>query len=167
MSISKSININYIWNKENVDKLFEASYRYQFENSKKRYIGWLLIAIMQYGIVLALKREVFAVLLFSTIMLAYWYYGKKWIARKRANKSFEESPFKDKNIEIDINKQGFDIKYSNEKWSWEEIDEIIVLNDDIMIYKYPNFHYIPSNGFKSNKDKKFLLSLAKTNKKIR
>ena len=166
MSMSKSIKVNYIWNKESIDKLFEASYRYQFENSKKRYIGWLLIAIMQYGIVLALKRDVFAVLLFSTIMLAYWYYGKKWIARKRANKSFEQSQFKDKNIEINIDKKGFEISYNSEKWSWEEIDEVVILGDDIMIYKYPNFHYIPSNGFQSSKDKKQFLSLAKINNKI-
>jgi len=166
--MSKPIKISYIWNRENIDKLFEASYKYQFNNSAKRYIGWLFIAIMQFGVVFALKKGAFELLLFSTIMIIYWYYGKKIIAKRRAKRSFEESPFRDKKIEMSIGNDGFNLapfeskdSSQNTHWSWDEIDEIINLEDDIMIYKYPHFHYIPNNGFQSAKEKRKFKSLAK------
>jgi hypothetical protein len=166
--MSKPIKISYIWNRENIDKLFEASYKYQFNNSAKRFIGWFFIALLQYGVVIALKKDAYAILLFSTIMLFYWYYGKKFIAKKRAYKSFENSEFKDKKIEMSISKDGFTLLFPNsEKWSWSEVQEVIVLGDDIMLYKHPNFHYIPSNGFESVEEKSRFKSLVKKYGRLR
>jgi hypothetical protein len=166
--MSKPIKVSYIWNRENLDRLFEESYRYMFNNSSKRYIGWLFIAIMQFGVVAALKKGSFALLLFSTIVLIYWYYGKKYIAKKRAIKAFENSEFKDKKIEMSIDEDGITIlSNGNEKWKWEDIAEIVPLEDDIMIYKYPNFHYIPSNGFESLEEKSRFKSLAKKHQRLK
>ena len=166
--MSKSIEISYIWNKENVEKLFKASYKYQFEHSRRRYIGWFFIALLQYGIVVALKKEVFAILLFTTIVLFYWYYGKKWIAKRRAIKSFEESEFKDKEIKLTVSENGFEvIAPKKEHWDWSEIDEVVSLGDDIMIYKHPHFHYIPSSGFKSLEEKSQFKSIAKKYEKLK
>jgi hypothetical protein len=160
--MSKPIKISYIWNRANIDKLFDASYKYQFNNSKKRFIGWFFIALMQYGVVIALKKEAFAILLFSTIVLFYWYYGKKWIAKRRAEKSFEKSPFKDKRIEISIDRDGFTLLQPNqEKWSWDEVQEVVVLGDDMMLYRHSNFHYIPANGFESIEEKSRFKSIVK------
>jgi len=176
MSMSKPIKISYIWNRENIDKLFEASYKYQFEHSRKRYVGWFFIALLQYGIVVAFKKEAFAILLFSTIILFYWYYGKKWIARRRAYKSFESSEFKDKKIEMSIGSDGFSLapfgaeasdSEASQHWSWDKVQEVIVLGDDIMIYKYPNFHYIPANGFESIEEKSRFKSLVKKYGRLR
>jgi membrane protein implicated in regulation of membrane protease activity len=165
--MSKPIKISYIWNRENVEKLFEASYKYQFNNSAKRFIGWFFIALMQYGVVVALKKEAFAILLFSTIVLFYWYYGKKWIAKRRARKSFEKSEFKDRRIEISIDRDGFTLLEPNqEKWSWDEIQEVVLLGDDIMLYRHPHFHYIPANGFESLEEKSRFKSLVKKIKSI-
>jgi len=166
--MSKPIKISYIWNRENVDSLFEASYKYQFEHSRKRYVGWFFIALLQYGIVVALKKEAFAILLFSTIILFYWYYGKKWIAKRRAEKSFEHSEFKDKKIEMLIDKDGYTLLSPHqEKWSWSEVQEVIVLGDDIMLHKYPNFHYIPEKGFESMEEKSRFKSLVKQYGRLR
>ena len=174
--MSSPIKISYTWDKANVDSLFNASYKYQFENSGKRFIGWLFIALLQYGIVLALKKDAFAILLFSTIMLFYWYYGKKWIAKRRADKSFEESAFKDKKIEMTIGSDGFSLvpfgaeasdSKAYEHWSWDEVQEVIVLGDDIMLYKHPHFHYIPANGFESMEEKSRFKSLVKKYGRLR
>ena len=168
MSMSKPIKISYIWNRENINKLFEASYQYQFNNSMKRYIGWFFIALSQYATIVAIKKGAFELLLFSTIMLAYWYYGKKWIAQKRAEKSFEKSEFKDKNIEMTADTEGLTIlKPHKEHWLWSELDEIVTLDEDIMLHKYPNFHYIPANGFSSIEEKSRFKKLAKENGKLR
>jgi len=166
--MSKSIKVRYIWNKENVDNLFNASYHYQFHHSAKRYIGWFLIVLVQFGVIAAIKKGSMALLLFSTIMLVYWYYGKKYIAKRRAEKSYENSVFKDKEIEMDINEKGFTIvSNSQEKWSWDEIDEVIDLSENIMLYKYPNFHYIPLHGFASLEEKSYFKSMAKEHGKLR
>jgi len=166
--MSNPITISYIWNQSNIDKLFEASYKYQFEHSRKRYVGWLFIAIMQFGVVAALKKGAFELLLFATIMVIYWYYGKKIIAKQRAKRSFENSEFKDKKIEMRIDEQGFHILLPyQEEWSWEDIQEVVVLGEDIMIYKYPNFHYIPASGFASMEDKSRFKTLVKKYGRLR
>jgi hypothetical protein len=165
--MSNPIHIRYVWNKENVEHLFDASYTYQFNHSAKRFIGWLLIALLQYGVVLAFKKEVFAILLFATIMLVYWYYGKKVIARKRAQRDFEKSEFKDKTIEMNIDESGFTLLSPHqEKWGWDEVQEVIALGDDIMLYKHPHFHYIPQKAFASLEEKSRFKSLAKKHHKI-
>ena len=166
--MSKPIEVRYVWNSEHIEKLFDASYKYQFEHSRKRYIGWFFIALMQYGIVVALKKEAFAILLFTTIVLFYWYYGKKWIAKRRAEKSFEKSEFKDKEIQLTVDNNGFHLITPNkEEWRWEELEEVVSLGDDVMIYKYPNFHYLPANGFNSMEEKSRFKTLAKEKGKLK
>ena len=166
--MSKPIEVRYVWNSEHIEKLFDASYKYQFEHSRKRYIGWFFIALMQYGIVVALKKEAFAILLFTTIVLFYWYYGKKWIAKRRAQKAFEKSEFKDKEIQLTIDNNGFHLITPNkEEWRWEELEEVVSLGDDVMIYKYPNFHYLPANGFNSMEEKSRFKTLAKEKGKLK
>ena len=166
--MSKPVEIRYVWNRENVEKLFESSYKYLFNHSAKRYIGWLFIALLQFGVVAALKKDAIGLLLFSSIVLVYWYYGKKMIARRRAKRSFERSTFRDKTIRIDASDEGLDIKGNEGKihWNWDEIDEVIPLEDDIMIYRHPYFHYIPANGFASLEEKSRFKSMARKHHKL-
>jgi len=166
--MSDPIKIRYVWDKENVKRLFEASYKYQFNHSAKRYIGWFFIALMQFGMVFALKKGAFELLLFSTIVLLYWYYGKKMIAEKRAKNSFETSSFRDKTIHMEVNDEGFTIKSQEGRthWSWDEVDEVVALGDDIMLYKYPHFHYIPLNGFSSMEERSRFKKMARARHKI-
>ena len=58
-------------------------------------------------------------------------------------------------------------KPHKEHWLWSEIDEVITLDEDIMLHKYPNFHYIPANGFSSIEEKSRFKKLAKENGKLR
>lgn len=166
--MSKPININYVWNKENVERLFNASYKYQFNHSAKRYIGWFFVALLQIAVVAALKKGAYELLLFSSIVLLYWYYGKKEIAKRRAKKSFMNSSFRDKTIHMEVSDEGFVIKNDEGKiqWSWDDIDEIVSLEDDIMLCKYPVFHYIPANGFSSLEEKSRFKSMARSHHKI-
>jgi len=158
-----TIHISYKWDRENFEKLFASSYAYQFNHSAKRYIGWLFIALLQLGVVAALKKDSIGLLLFSTIALFYWYYGKKKIAWLRAGRSFERSPFKNETIQIDVSKEGFVIRSqkSTTRWSWDEVDEVASLGDDIILYKHPYAHYIPSSGFSSVEEKSYFKTMAK------
>ncbi len=161
----RPIEIKYRWDRDNLERVFDSSYRYEFENSHKRYIGWLFIAIMQFGVVSALKYGSFGLLLFSTIVLIYWYYGKKVIAKRRAIMSFESSEFRDRVIEMTIGDSGILIK-PHTKLEWSEIDEIKAIGDDIMLYKHPNFHYIPSIAFSSIDDKNSFKSITREKGKL-
>ncbi len=161
MSMS-SIKISYIWNQDNFNKLFNKAYDYQFKNSPRRYIGWLFIALAQFGVVAALKKGSIGLLLFSTIMILYWYYIKKLIVKKRAYKEFLNSPLKDKKIELLVNEEG--IEQNGNKLPWSQIDKIIPIEDDILILANNKSYYIPSNGFKSIEDKSYFKKLAKEHK---
>ena len=163
--MSKPIEIKYRWDRDNLERVFDSSYRYEFENSHKRYIGWFFIAIMQFGVVSALKYGSFGLLLFSTIVLIYWYYGKKIIAKRRAIMSFESSTFRDRLIEMSVDDESIFIK-PNTTLKWSDIDEIKSIGDDIMLYKYPNFHYIPSIAFSSLEDKNSFKSIARDKGKL-
>ncbi len=167
--MSEPVRISYRWDAQNVKRLFDASYRYQFEHSAKRYIGWFFIALAQFGVVAAMKQGGFGLLIFSTIVLFYWYYGKKAIAKHRAKASFETSPFKDKTITMEVDDDDFTIDAHDEQvhWSWEDIDEVIPLGEDIMLYKYPYFHYIPANGFASLEEKSRFKSMARAHGKLK
>ena len=158
------IKISYIWNEENFNKLFKEAYNYQFKNSPRRYIGWLFIALAQFGVVAALKKGSIGLLLFSTIMILYWYYLKKIIVKKRAFREFLKSPLKDKKIELSVDNTG--IEQNGKKISWSEISQVIPIKDDILIVANNNSYYIPSKGFKSIEDRNFFKSIAKEKGKL-
>jgi hypothetical protein len=105
-------------------------------------------------------------LIFSTIVLLYWYYGKRVIAKRRAIRAFESSVFRDKLIEMSVDDEGIVIK-PNKKLDWGEIDEIRSIGDDIMLYKAPNFHYIPLSAFSSIEEVSRFKSIAKQKGKLR
>ena len=160
------INISYKWDKQNVINLFEQSYKYQFNNSAKKWIGLFIIALTQFGVVAALKMGAFELLIFSTVLLVYWYYGKKYIARKRALNSFESSKFKNQDINLSVDKDAIEITTTNQQIPWSDIIEVMKLDKDIIIYTDSNIHYIPSDGFKSKDDFDRFLSLAKERLKV-
>jgi len=166
--MSEPVRISYRWSRENVEKLFAASYDYQFRHSSRRYIGWLFIALLQFGVVAALKKGFIGLLLFATLTLLYWYYGKKLIARRRAMRSFEASPFREETITIEADEQGLKIRSHAgvAQWRWEEIDAVTALGDAALIYKAPHAHYIPSGGFTSIEEKSRFKTLAKAHRKL-
>ena len=154
--MSKEIKLDFKWDKNIAKNSFEELYKYEFNHSAKKYIGWLFIALLQYGIVGALLKGKVSVLIFATIMLFYWYYGKKFIARNRFLKNLENK----KDISIIANKDGvfFD---NNHSWKWSEIESLEDVGSGILIVKYPNHYFIPQSAFKSYEDKNSFKTLFK------
>jgi len=150
MSETKPVVIRFVWDKDTLLKSFNAIYEDEYKNSPRRLVGWLLIALSQYGVVAALKKNAFAILIFSTVMLIYWYYGKKYIAKKRAIKNFEKDPLKDKEIVIKASENGLEI--DGKLWKWDEIDTIETLETGFLVIIGSKHYFIPSKGFKSFED---------------
>ncbi len=163
-----AIHIEYVWSRENIVKLFDSSYRYFFSHSSRRYIGWFFIALVQFGVVAALKQGSVGLLMFSTLGLIYWYVGKRFVARRRALASWEASPFRDKPIVILANDDGLTIRSDQEstQWSWNDIGAIAAIGDDVVVFHSRHAHYIPEGGFASIEEKSRFKTLAREHGKL-
>ena len=159
MSISKPIEISYSWDRENFEKAFSKSYTHQFKNSPRRYIGWFFVALAQFGVVAALKGGSIGLLMLSTILILYWYVIKKWLVHRRAIKAYESSPLKDSQIKLYITEDA--IKQDDAVISWEDLQGLVSIEDDILLYHKEKAFYIPATAFKSMEEKSALKSLAK------
>jgi len=151
MSETKPVNISFKWDKDTVLDSFDAIYNDEYKNSPRRLIGWLFLALSQFGVVAALKQNSFGLLIFSTIVLVYWFYFKKIIAKKRALKLFEKDPLKDKTIVLTADKEGF--KIDNQFFKWEDIVTVEELEKGFLIITPTKHYFIPMTGFKSYEDK--------------
>jgi len=160
MSETKPVVIKFKWDRDTLLNSFSAIYDDEYKNSPRRLMGWFLIVLSQYGVVAALKKNAFAILIFSTIMLIYWYYGKKLIAKKRALKNFENDPLKDKEIVIKAYKEGLEI--DGKLWNWDEIDTVESLDTGFLVIIGSKHYFIPSKGFKSFEDKSRFKSFIKS-----
>ena len=159
MSIFKPIEITYIWDKENFEKAFLKSYTHQFKNSARRYVGWFFIALAQFGVVAALKGGSIGLLMLATILILYWYVVKKWLVHQRAIKAYENSPLKNSQIKLYITEDG--LKQESTLIPWQDIQGLVPIEDDILLYYKEKAFYIPSNAFVSIEEKSRLKSLAK------
>ena len=160
MSENSSVNISFKWDKDTILNSFDAIYNDEYKNSPRRLVGWILIAMSQFGVVAALKKNSFGLLIFSTIMLIYWFYGKKYIAKKRALANFEKDPLKDKEISLQATKDGIEIE--NHFWKWGDMDTVDELEKGFLLIKEPKHYFIPLSGFKSFEDKSRFKSFFKT-----
>jgi len=158
------IEISFKWDSQNFKKAFESAYTYEYKNSARRYIGWLFIAMAQFGVVAALKGGVFGLLLLSTLLIFYWYVVKKWLLFKRALRAYENSSLKDKEIKLFASKSG--IEQDENLIDWSSIRGVVPVGDDIMLYLEDRPYYIPALAFKSIEDKNSFKELAKSEGKL-
>ncbi len=164
MSISKPIKISYKWDRENFEKAFLKSYTHQFKNSARRYIGWFFVALAQFGVVAALKGGSIGLLLLSSILILYWYIIKKWLVHRRAVKAFENSPLKDNLITLEIGQDS--IKQENTDISWQDLQGLVPVEDDILLYHKERAFYIPATAFSSDEERSALKTYAKERGKL-
>ncbi len=159
MNTFKPINISYKWDRENFEKAFSKSYNHQFKNSARRYIGWFFVALAQFGVVAALKGGSVGLLMLSTLLIFYWYGVKKWLVHRRALKAYENSPLKETEIKLLIDDEG--IKQNDLSIIWEDLQGVVPIEDDILLYHKERAFYIPSKAFESFEDRNALKTLAK------
>lgn len=158
------MEITYVWDRENFEKAFAKSYNHQYKNSTRRYVGWFFIVLAQFGVVGALKGGSIGLLMLATILILYWYVIKKWLVHQRAIKAYENSPLKNSQIKLSISGDG--IEQEGVKLPWEEIQGLVPIEDDILLYHKEKAFYIPSNAFSSIEEKSSLKSLAKEKGKL-
>lgn len=164
MSTFNPIEIRYTWDRENFEKAFERSYTHQFKNSARRYVGWLFVAMAQFGVVAALKGGSIGLLMLSTLLIFYWYVGKKWLVHQRARKAYEASPLKGSQIGLKVTQEG--VEQEAHFVPWEEIAGVVPVENDILLYYKDKAFYIPESAFGSLEAKSAFLTLAREKGKL-
>jgi len=134
----------------------KAYYDYTLKHSKKRVLGWIFIAILQFGIVMLLKQGTYGMVLLGSILTLYWYFLRWPIRRALLKMAFKKSPLANKEINIDINKNRLLI--DNQELSFEKIKDFIKSDRGYLLIIDKGFIYIPFNKL-SKKDEKFLKNL--------
>jgi hypothetical protein len=139
----------------------EFAYDYKMNHTPKKYMGWFFIALLQFGVVGALLKGTLAILLFSTILLIYWYYLKKRIERYMLSKEFEKEDDTNRILDITINKEYIDI--NSKKIQWSNIVQIISGEKGYLLDHKDGFLFFPAKAFKKEEDKTELIEFAKEN----
>jgi len=159
MSISKSIEINYTWSKEVFLSASEATYNFELKHSPKRFLGWFFIALAQFGVVGALKKDAYGLLLIATVLVIYWYALRWPIRRFMIAKTYESSSSKNHEFKMLANNDGIEVDKT--LISWNSITEIISLENAFLLYYGSSFLFIPKSAFVSDDEKDSFSHLAK------
>ena len=147
--MSKQVTFAYVWDQATAMKASELFYRYDLKHSPKRFLGWLFIAMAQFGVVGALKHDAYGLLVLSTVFLIYWYY-LRWIIRKRiALKYFRSSAAAGMTFKISIQKEG--ILQNDLLLSWDDIDTVVELEEGFLLYTKQAPLFFPGEAFGSDK----------------
>ena len=145
------IYIEYTWTKELFLKAGKSAYDYELKNSPKRFLGWIFIAMAQFGVVMAMKKGAGGLLIISTIFLIYWYLLRWPIRKIIIKKSFDKSPLANHNFKITIKEDG--LYFDNNKISWDEILKIVSVENGFLLYLNSDYLYFPYSAFKNIEEK--------------
>ncbi len=157
--MSKSLHVSYNWDTKKFLQGAKAAYDYELKNSRKRFLGWIFIALTQFGVVLALKQGTIGMLTLSTILVLYWY-GFRWKIREYfLIKSFKNSPLKDKSFEVKLNDEG--LFFNNSPIDFKDIYEIVSTDEGVLLYFIDNYIFIPSSAFENLEDKSEFVKIIK------
>ena len=160
-SMSKNITLNFQWDKDTYMEAGEFAYDYKMNHTPKKYMGWLFIALLQFGVVGALLKGTLAMLLFSTILLIYWYYLKKIIEKKILLSKFEKEEDANKKLHVEIKQEQIEI--NGKKIPWNDIPLIISSAKGYLVDCSDGFLFFPGRAFQQEEDKTEFIKIAKNN----
>ncbi|WP_457743273.1 hypothetical protein [Sulfurimonas sp.] len=162
--MSKKIKVDFIWNKDLALQTSKLFYDYDMRHSAKRYVGWFFVALVQFGIVGALKHDSYGILYISTFLVIYWYYGR-WYLRKRVLLSYyKKNTPKDFEVHFIIDEQGL---HKDEKLiPWDEVTKIIKLDEGLLVQSVNDTLFFQNAAFESSQARAAFLKMAKEKGKI-
>ncbi len=162
--MSKLIEINFTWSKELALKASKLYYDYDMKASSKRYVGWLFIAMMQFGVVGALKHDSFGILFISTFLVLYWYYGRWYLRKGMIEKYYDKSGVDATDVKFLLKDEG--LYHNDELISWDDIEKVIKFDDGILLQISSNTLFFETSSFKSYDEVKTFLKLMKNKGKV-
>jgi hypothetical protein len=131
------------------------TYRYELKRSPKRFLGFIFIAMSQFGVVALLREGQSGLLLLSSILLIYWYFLREKIRKKIYEKSFRE----DIEFTLRVDESGLNINGLDLKWS--DISRIIEFEYGFILYYKNQSLFIPNSAFNKREREEFISLLKK------
>ena len=162
--MSKSIQITLDWNEEEALKASKLFYDYDMRHSLKRYIGWFFIALMQFGIVAALKYNAYGLLVISSFLVLYWYYGRWYLRSRLIRKYYRKKGLQNSTLHIRCDKEGIFIE--NIPIRWEDIYAVIDTKSALLLNTQKEPLYIPYSAFDDMDDLQECLKLLRAKGKL-
>ena len=162
--MSKPIEVSFEWNKELALKTSKLYYDYDMRHSNKRYVGWFFVALVQFGIVGALKHDSYGLLYLSTFLVGYWYYGRWFLRKQMLERYYDRNNPQNLQIEFSIDESGLHGKEKN--ISWDEILKVIALEEGVLVQAQENALFFANAAFKKESDKTRFLKMAKEKGKM-
>ncbi len=162
--MSKPIEVSFEWNKELALKTSKLYYDYDMRHSNKRYVGWFFVALVQFGIVGALKHESYGLLYLSTFLVGYWYYGRWFLRKRMLERYYDKNNPQNLQIEFSIDENG--LHGIEKNISWDEVFKVIELEEGVLVQAKENALFFANTAFKKEADKIRFLKIAKEKGKI-
>ena len=162
--MSKPIEVSFEWNKELALKTSKLYYDYDMRHSNKRYVGWFFVALVQFGIVGALKHDSYGLLYLSTFLVGYWYYGRWFLRKRMLERYYDKNNPQNLQIEFSIDEDGLHGKEKN--IVWDDIIKVIELEEGVLVQARDNALFFANAAFKKEGDKTRFLKMAKEKGKL-
>jgi hypothetical protein len=162
--MSKPIEIKFTWSKDLAIKASKLYYDYDMKASSKRYIGWLFVAMMQFGVVGALKHDVFGLLFISTFLVLYWYYGRWYLRKGMIEKYYDKSNLDATEVKFLLKDDG--LYYDEELIDWDNIEKVIKFDDGVLLQTTSNTLFFETSAFESYNEVQRFLKLMKNKGKV-
>jgi len=126
------------------------TYRYELNKSPKRFLGFIFIAMSQFGVVALLQKGQSGLLLLSSLLLIYWYFLRERIRKKLYERSFKEN----QEFKLIVSRDRMDI--NGFKLDWSDILEAIEFKYGFILYYQNRYLYIPNSAFNKKEREEFI-----------
>jgi len=151
--------LSYTWNRETFLEASQIAYNYEMKHSPKRFLGWVFIAMTQFGVVAAMKKGAVGLLVISTFLVIYWYAFRWKVRQLLLLRQFEKSPMKDQPFHIAADESGLHLEAMT--ISWDQVKHIVSVEKGFLIYADETFLFFPTHAFANEDDKNSFAVMAK------
>ena len=162
--MSKPIEVNFKWNKELALTTSKLYYDYDMRHSNKRYLGWFFVALVQFGIVGALKHDSYGLLYLSTFLVLYWYYGRWYLRKRMLLRFYDKNVPKNVDVHFSIDAEG--LHGNNEVILWDDIIKIIQLEEGVLVQSTESALFFEKSAFKNAQERRRFIEMATEKGKI-
>ena len=146
----KTIELKYMWDKKTALLSTKLFYDYEYKYSYRRYLGWFFIAMVQFGVVGALKHDSYGMLVLSTVLVLYWYFLRFEIRKRMAMKQFNSSVLADNEVMVSLQDDGL---FSEQGLiRFENINQVVEQGKGFLIYTLHQALFFPKEAFVSSEE---------------
>jgi hypothetical protein len=152
MSESRPVRVNLVWDEATFLTGAKILYDYTLRHSWRRYLGWIFIALAQFGVVLALKQGTSGMLFLGTLLMIYWYF-LRWPSRKAALKrQFAQAELAGKKLRIVADDS--ELKVDGAPLPWSAVHLALSTPEGYLLAIENGFLYLPRNVFADERQRR-------------